>query len=352
MGIIDCRFHGVFCSRWRGGLVAAYRLLFFEASNWSFAMKRKLALLLILFSLLLTSCNTTQKQAEKITFGVDVTTMADATVFVAEAKGFWNAEGLTVEVKPFVSGRLALDALVGKGVDAATAADIAVLLAAFHQYQVRIVATFSTSDKHIAMLGRRDHGVLNPSDLRRKKIGVPVGTSAEYVMDGFLQRSGIPRSMVTVVNLTPPDTVGAIVRGDVDVIFTWQPHIYNAMNQLKSQAVVFPSGAIYNQPFNVVIFPEHKDTIAKLVTGLDQAVKFMRDNRKESIEIVSKRLGLSSAVVESLWDQYSFTMDTKVVTADTLKQEANWVRNTGIVPKNTPDPDYSSLIDFYQVVVK
>ena len=311
-------------------------------------MKRILAFLLILLSLLLTSCNTTQRPVEKITFGVDVTTMADAPVFVAEAKGFWNTEGLSVEVKSFVSGRLALDALVGKSVDAATAADIAVLLAAFHQYQVRIVATFSTSDKHIAMLGRRDHGISTPNDLKRKRIGVPVGTSAEYVMDGFLQRAGIPRSLVTIINLTPPDTVGAIVRGDVDAIFTWQPHIYNAMSQLKSLGVVFPSGAIYNQPFNIVTFPEHNDKIAKLVTGLDQAVKFMRDNRKESIEIVSKRLGLSAAVVESLWDQYSFEMDTKVVTADTLKQEATWVRNTGIVSQNTSDPDYSSLIDFYR----
>src|SRR3989338_1358488 len=67
------------------------------------------------------------RENEKLIFGVDTFTMASAPVFVAEAKGFWKEEGLDVEIKPFVSGRLALDALVGGAVDTATVADFSMI---------------------------------------------------------------------------------------------------------------------------------------------------------------------------------------------------------------------------------
>ena len=123
---------------------------------------------------------------DKLIFSVDVVTMASAPIFGAEARGFWKQENLDVEIKPFVSGRLALDALVGQAVDAATAADIPVVFAAFQQHKVRIVATFSNSEMHVNMLARKDKGILKPEDLIGKKIAVSLGTAAEFVMDMFL----------------------------------------------------------------------------------------------------------------------------------------------------------------------
>ena len=88
-----------------------------------------------------------EKPNDKIIFGVDTFTMASSPVFVAEAKEFWREEGLDVEVRSFLSGRLALDALVGGAVDTATVADISTVLAAFQEQNVKIITTISTSEK-------------------------------------------------------------------------------------------------------------------------------------------------------------------------------------------------------------
>lgn len=82
------------------------------------SLKMKFKYFVLVGILLLASCSIDKAPQDKIVFGVDTVTMASAPVFVAEAKGFWKKEGLDVEIKPFVSGRLALDALVGKSVDA------------------------------------------------------------------------------------------------------------------------------------------------------------------------------------------------------------------------------------------
>ena len=254
-----------------------------------------------------------EETKEKIIFGVDTNTMASAPIFVAEAKGFWQQENLNVEVIPFLSGRLALDGLVGGAVDAATVVDFSTVLAAFQNQKVKIIKTISTSENHVNLLARKDRGILKPRDLDGKKIAVSSGTSGEYFLNRFLENYNISKSNVMIVNLNPPDMVAAISRKDVDAIVTWQPYIYNAKNMLGNNAIVFSSKGLYNHPFNVVVLEESLNTQAeaqkKLISGLKKAEKFMKENKTESIEIVAKRLGMNSKDIGNLWGNYSFNVN-------------------------------------------
>jgi len=302
----------------------------------------------MLFSYHNPTTGTVVRENEKLIFGVDTFTMASAPVFVAEAKGFWKEEGLDVEIKPFVSGRLALDGLVGKSVDAATVVDFAAVLAAFQQQKVKIITTFSTSEKHVNLLARKDRGISKPEDLAGKKIAVSSGTSGEYVLNRFLEANNISQLDVKIVNLNPPDMAAAITRGDVDAIITWQPHIYNAKNMLGNNSVLFSSKGLYNHPFNVVVLEEslaaQKEAQKKLLFGLKKAGKFMRENEKESVEITTKRLGMNAKDVEALWDGYSFKINIDPSLVNSLENEGKWAKKAGIVKQETEEPDYKSLV--------
>ncbi len=294
--------------------------------------------------LLLASCSINKAPQDKIVFGVDTVTMASAPVFVAEAKGFWKQEGLDVEIKPFVSGRLALDALVGKSVDAATVADISVVLANFQQQKAHIIGTFSTSEKHVNMLAQKNKGISKPKDIKGKKIAISKGTSGEYVLSKFLEKYNISDSEVKITALNPPDMVPAIIRGDVDAILTWQPHIYNAQKNLGKNAVIFSSEGLYNHPFNVVVMDKgNKETQKKLLIGLKHSAEFMKSNRDESIQIVAKRIGIDAKDVEALWNGYLF--DLSVPSSTSLENVGNWAKKTGIIKQDAKEPDYKSIID-------
>lgn len=274
--------------------------------------------------------------------------MAAAPVFVADAKGFWKEENLQVELKPFASGRLALDALVGKTVHAATVSEVPVVFAAFQQQEVRIICTFTNSEKHVNLLARRDRGISAPNDLRGKKIAVSLGTAAEYVMDTFLEPYGITRSEIKIVALNPPDTVAAITRGDVDAIFAWQPYIYNAQKQLGDNAVIFPSGEKYNHPFSIIVMQNHinqgKPELKKLINGLRRAERFMKENREESIIIVANKLGVGTQDIADIWDDYSFQVGLDPNLADLLEKEGIWAKRIGVVAQDTREPDYRSIV--------
>ena len=287
-------------------------------------------------------------QKEKIIFGVDTFTMASSPVFVAEAKGFWKEEGLDVEIKPFVNSRLALDALLGGSVNIATVIDYAVVLAAFQQQNVNIISTISTSEKHVNILARKDRGISKPQDLNDKKIAISSGTSGEYVLNRFLEINNISKLDVKIVSLNPPDMVAAINRGDIDAIVTWQPHIYNAKNMLGNNAVLFSSKGLYNHPFNVVVLEEslnaQKEAQKKLLVGLKKAERFMKENRKESVEIVAKRLGMNVKDVETLWNDYSFKIGIEPSLVNSLENEGKWAKKAVIVKQDAKEPDYKSLI--------
>jgi len=319
-------------------------------------MKEKICLLLAITVLVLLSCTKNEgitgkvineKPNDKIIFGVDTFTMASSPVFVAEAKGFWKEEGLNVEVRSFLSGRLALDALVGGAVDAATVADISTVLAAFQKQNVNIISTISTSEKHVNILARKDKGILKPQDLAGKKIAMSSGTSGEYVLNRFLEINNISKLDIKIVSLNPPDMIAAITRGDVDAIVTWQPHIYNAKNMLSNNSIVFSSKGLYNHPFNVVVLEEslntQKEAQKKLLVGLKKAEKFMKENRKESIEIVAKRLGMNAKDVEALWNDYSFKIGIEPSLVNSLENEGKWAKKSNIV-RSDKEPDYKSLV--------
>jgi NitT/TauT family transport system substrate-binding protein len=309
----------------------------------------KYFLIPLILSLLMAGCdNKPQTPLDNLSLGVDVTTLASAPVFVAEAKGLWKGENLNVEIKPFVSGRLALDGLLATSVNVATVADVPVVLAALQQQQVRIIATFSSSEKHVNLLARKDRGIFKPEDLRGKRIAVPLGTNAEYVMELFLQRSRLSQSDVQIVSLNPPDTVGAITRGDVDAIFAWQPHIYNAQKLLGTNAIVFSSEGIYNQPFNLVVMEDYlgpeRDKLTRLMNGLKRAEIYIHENRAESIEIVARRLQVDAKDLEAIWDSYSFALGLDSALVGTLKNEGIWAKKAGIVAKDAKEPDYQSIV--------
>jgi len=168
-------------------------------------------------------------------------------------------------------------------------------------------------------------------------------------MAAMLQQNGLKPSDLTIISLKPPDMVAAIVRGDVDAIFTWQPHIYNAQKQLGENALVIPSGDIYDSPFNVVVLEtsdaSKSQALRHLVAGLRAAAQYMKRNRSECVEIVAKKIGADIATVDSLWDQYSYAVTLSPSLVDQLVREGAWAKSAGIVTADTAEPAYSTLID-------
>lgn len=269
-------------------------------------------------------------------------------VYVAHEKQFWKELGLDVELVPFTSGRLCLDAVLAGKADAGTMAETPIVNAGFQGAPIYVVAGIHKSQKNTKVVARKDKGVVKPSDLKGRKVGVSIGTNGEFFMDQFLKREGLTRKDLQVVNLRPEDMASSLVRGDVDACFTWEPHVQNAKSQLGEAATIFNNDGIYTETYNIVMTQNGAKSkpkeLALFLQGLDKAVAYMHENPDDAVRIVARRIGMDDGVLRAIWSDYTFQLSLEQSFLDLLNEEAKWAKDSGIAPSGAEIPNYRLFI--------
>jgi ABC-type nitrate/sulfonate/bicarbonate transport system substrate-binding protein len=270
-----------------------------------------------------------------------------APVYIAADKGFFREQGLDVNLVPFSKGKLCLDAVLGGKADVATVAETPLMHVGFGRASIAILGTMHHATKNTKCVARRDKGIAKPEDLKGHKVGVPIGGNAEYFMDKFLQKYGLKREDVIVVNLNPPEMLGAIVRGDIDASFSWEPFITRSVKELGGNAVVFFGEDLYKETFNIVTMRDWADKNpeagSRLIRALARATDFIHSNQNESIQIVAKHLQMDPQELSSIWSYYTFDVDLDQSLLDAMTAQAEWAIKSGT--QKGPVPDYSYMLD-------
>src|SRR2546430_2258468 len=122
-------------------------------------------------------------------------------IFVAQVKGYFANEGLSVTLQPYTTGKAALDAALEGRADLGTAADLPITFAVTNGQPVSVVATVLTVEKDHGLIGRKDQGVSTVASLNGKRIGVTLGTSAHFVLDALLIRQKLSTDDVKLHDL-------------------------------------------------------------------------------------------------------------------------------------------------------
>jgi ABC-type nitrate/sulfonate/bicarbonate transport system substrate-binding protein len=307
-----------------------------------------LLLALFVFVNLLASCNNTQPPVRMHVVIAEGMQPIAGPVYVAYEKHFWKDLGLDVELVPFTSGRLCLDAVLGGKADAGTMAETPIMNAGFQGAPIYVVAGIHQSDKNTKVIARKDKGIAKASDLKGRKVGVSIGTNGEFFMDQFLKRSGLIRKDLQVVNLRPEDMAPSLIRGDVDACFTWEPHVQHAKTQLGDVTVIFANDGIYRETYNIVTTQTFAKSKPKelnlLLQGLVRAVEYMHQNPDDSIAIVSRHIGMEANLLKAIWPDYTFQLSLEQSFLDLLNEEARWAKANGTAPPAAELPNYRLFV--------
>jgi len=263
------------------------------------------------------------------------TTIAAAPLIIANEKGFWRESGLNVQVQRFSAGRLALDATINGTIQANSVSETGPVLAMLNGTKIFIVGT-AGEHKETKFIGRKDKGIASAKDLKGKKIATLPGTNSDYFMYTFLQHNGLSPKDVQIVSMNPPEMISALIRGDIDGFFAWEPHIYYAKTKLKENAVIFEPGDLYAGYHTIIMRQDfvqnNPQQVEQFLKGILKAEKFIGQNRNESIQIVAKQLDMQSEAVEALWPEYDFSLKLEPGLFDTMNNEATWAIDNNVVP--------------------
>jgi NitT/TauT family transport system substrate-binding protein len=290
-------------------------------------------------------------QAENVKIGV-VGTTSDAPFFIAEAKGYFRDEGLTVEFVKFDSG-VRMVAVLGIGdLDVGGGATSAALYnAAKRDVNIKIVADKARTSKGYAFeafLVRRqlyDSGkVRSFKDLKGLRISVNLaGTSEAVLLDKAVRLGGLKPTDIDPVYLSFAQQVTAFQNNAIDAAISAEPFVSYTLKQ--GTAVKLIGVDEYAPDFqNAVTFfgakfaKEKPEPAKKFSRAFVRAVRFYNDalkdgqlrgpNAEDVISIMMKYATLKDAETYREFRSHGVHPDG-LVNVDSLKESWQFFKDTG-----------------------
>jgi ABC-type nitrate/sulfonate/bicarbonate transport system substrate-binding protein len=268
-------------------------------------------------------------------------------VIIALEKGYFKKHGLEVETQLFTRGKLTLDAVMAGAADIATTAESPTTAAIMANRPIAFLARLIKARP--LTLVNTEAGITTVADLKGKKVAITAGTGSEVYTYAVLRKAGLEPSDVTLVNLRPQDMPASIANGAVDAINTWEPHIHNATKAMGGKAKVLDTKGVYTETFNVLVMQDYlkgnKDTIAKVFKAFLDADEFIQANQQESIDILSRVVGMERKTVEGTWPNFDYKMALDDAVLGVLNAHAQWRLDTGNHPPGVSEvPDFKKWI--------
>ncbi|MFB3764901.1 MAG: ABC transporter substrate-binding protein [Methanotrichaceae archaeon] len=260
-------------------------------------------------------------------------------IYIAQDRDLFKKNGLNVTLRDdYMDGVAPLNDMVKGDLDIAVTAEYPVVAAIFNDKRVCI---FASIDKHQneKIIGRRDHGIKNTSDLKGKKVGVPRGTICEFFLGRFLELHGIGLQDVTLVDVPPSRAVDAIANGSIDAIIYYQPYVYEMEKRLGYNGISWQAQS--NQLLYGVLVSRdawiaaHPELINKFLRSLDEAEQYSIDHPSDAEAIVQKRLNFSDEYMATVWPNHYFSLSLDQSLLIAMSDEGHWMINNNFTSRKT-----------------
>ena len=297
---------------------------------------------LLLVALLLSSACSRPKAPEQLVFA-DPDNPIAALMYIAEAKGYFKDENLTVAIKKVSSGRESSNSVTAGESDLALGSEYIFANDILQGKDLRILATLQRTNQNNALVGRRDRGITSAADLAGKKIGLTPNTNSDYILSVLAREAGIADDAVTRVPLQPNQLVDALESGQVDAIFSWQPHVANAQARFPHDATVLLRPLSYSEITVIGVraktLVEKREALQRLVNALVRTEDFINTQRAEALQIAIAHLNLKPEVaLEKSWAERVFHVRLDNLMLAALENEGAWL--AGRINPSPAVPDY------------
>ena len=270
-------------------------------------------------------------------------------IYVAEAQGYFKAEGAAVRLQECIGGMRCIKHLFDGTAQLATASDLPVMFHSFERRDYAVLATFVTSVNDMKLVVRRSAGIERPRQLTGKRIATVRGASPHYYLDAYLLYHGIDPAAVTMVALPPERMAEALARREVDAVTVWEPFAWLSVQAVGDDALVLPNPRIYTQSFNLLAdrrtIAGRDDELVRVLRALDRAVRHIREQPQAAQALLKTRLQLDQRFIDWAWRDFDYRLGLDQSLVSTIENEARWAVREGHVQGRTAPPNVLDLLD-------
>ena len=159
--------------------------------------------------------------ATEVKVGYLHTIAVDDKLWLGQAEGQWADAGLDIKTTQFDTGIDLSQALSSGDIDVAIMGGVTSNFPAQGQGKIFMLNSRETATARLFVQG--DSGISSVADLKGKKVITTEGTTADIYLHRALEKAGLTRKDVTVVNAKMPDAVSAFIGGSVPAVALWVP---------------------------------------------------------------------------------------------------------------------------------
>ena len=209
----------------------------------------------------------------------------DAALFVADAQGKFQENGIKTKLVQFNNGGDLMTAMASGDVDVGYVGITPVLSSIANGVPVKVISAAQTEGSGIVVA--KDSGIDSVSDLSGKKIATPGEASIQHMLlTYYLKQNGMSISDLKVSSMKVPSMNDALKTGKIDGAITFEPYVSiaekNGAKVLAGSQDILP-----DHPCCVVVasdkfIGDHPNETAKILEIHENATDFINNNTDEA----------------------------------------------------------------------
>ncbi len=229
----------------------------------------------------------------------DTLTLAHSTwvgygpFYIARDKGFFEEEGVSIELRIMENTPLKMGALMAGQVDlvASTADEFPIYMKP--GTPVKYFLAVDNSNGGDGVVSNKE--ITTVAELKGQNVAFEEGSVSQFFINALLLEAGLTQDDINMVNMTATDAGAAFVAGRVDAAVTWEPHLTQGEQTEHGHRLVDSSqkpGLIVD----VVAATQetvdgHADQLKAFVRAWQRALDFLAENPAEGYQIMADGVG-------------------------------------------------------------
>lgn len=208
----------------------------------------------------------------------------DAALFVADAQGQYEKEGISTKLVQFNNGGDLMTAMASGDVDIGYVGITPVLSSIANGVPVKVISSAQTEGSGIVVAS--DSEIYSANDLAGKKIATPGEASIQHMLlQYYLKQNGMSISDLKVSAMKVPSMNDALKTNKIDGMITFEPYVSIAV--ANGNRVLADSGEIIpDHPCCVVVASDdfinsHPNETQKVLEIHENSTKFINEKISE-----------------------------------------------------------------------
>ncbi len=225
---------------------------------------------------------------------------------VAQAEGYFKAEGLDVHVDNLSSGVPVVQGVIGGSLDIGASSIEPVVNAAAQGSPVQIVGSYANK-LTVSMVTPAT--ISTPAQLRGKRLGIQqIGAFREVMTRMVIEGAGLATSDVSYIPGSSSAYISELLAGEIQsgvlqeeqvlTVLAKDPRLHVLVNFAQTNPDYFYGTYVVSKSY----LAGNQSTVEKFLTAITQAHRFMYQHKAATVAIVAKNTGFTSKVISEAYD--------------------------------------------------